>query len=128
MSCEAILRNEIGFFDDANNTSTMLSSRLESDATFLRTIVVDRSTLLVMNVGSVVSSFIIAFILNWRLTLVVLATYPLTISGHLSEVTFVHYPPLLFIRYCNALVDTKTPFSVFPFSIRDSSCEALVVT
>ncbi|CAM8901165.1 unnamed protein product [Rhodiola kirilowii] len=89
MIFSAILRNEIGFFDDANNTSALLSSRLESDATFLRTIVVDRSTLLVMNIGSVVASFIIAFILNWRLTLVVLATYPLTISGHLSERLFL---------------------------------------
>uniref|UniRef100_A0A7N0TAH2 Uncharacterized protein n=1 Tax=Kalanchoe fedtschenkoi TaxID=63787 RepID=A0A7N0TAH2_KALFE len=89
MIFSAILRNEIGFFDDPNNTSAMLSSRLETDATFLRTVVVDRSTLLIMNIGSVVSSFVIAFILNWRLTLVVLATYPLTISGHLSERLFL---------------------------------------
>ncbi|XP_021832539.1 ABC transporter B family member 2 [Prunus avium] len=85
----AILRNEIGWFDDTNNTSSMLSSRLESDATLLRTIVVDRSTILLQNVGLVVASFIIAFILNWRITLVVLATYPLIISGHISEKLFM---------------------------------------
>lgn len=80
------MRNEIGWFDDANNTSSMLSSRLESDATLFRTIIVDRSTILIQNLGLVVTSFIIAFILNWRITLVVLATYPLIISGHISEV------------------------------------------
>ncbi|XP_050378891.1 ABC transporter B family member 2-like [Argentina anserina] len=85
----AILRNEIGWFDDTNNTSAMLSSRLESDATLLRTIVVDRSTILLQNVGLIVASFIIAFILNWRITLVVLATYPLIISGHISEKLFM---------------------------------------
>ncbi|KAL6176028.1 hypothetical protein ACLB2K_052664 [Fragaria x ananassa] len=85
----AILRNEIGWFDDTNNTSSMLSSRLESDATLLRTIVVDRSTILLQNVGLIVASFIIAFILNWRITLVVLATYPLIISGHISEKLFM---------------------------------------
>jgi len=73
----------------------MLSSRLETDATFLRTIIVDRSTILLQNVGLVVASFIIAFMLNWRITLVVLATYPLIISGHISEVSsssiFLHY-------------------------------------
>lgn len=80
------MRNEIGWFDDVNNTSSMLASRLESDATLLRTIVVDRSTILLQNVGLVVAGFVIAFILNWRITLVVLATYPLVISGHISEV------------------------------------------
>lgn len=64
----------------------MLASRLESDATLLRTVVVDRSTILLQNVGLVVTSFILAFMLNWRLTLVVISTYPLVISGHISEV------------------------------------------
>ncbi|XP_043807365.1 ABC transporter B family member 2 isoform X2 [Manihot esculenta] len=85
----AILKNEIGWFDDLNNTSSMLASRLESDATLLRTIVVDRTTILLQNVGLVVTSFVIAFILNWRITLVVLATYPLIISGHISEKLFM---------------------------------------
>ncbi|XP_042438125.1 ABC transporter B family member 2-like [Zingiber officinale] len=85
----AILRNEIGWFDDVSNTSAMLSSRLETDATLLRTIVVDRSTILLQNVGMLVTSLIIAFILNWRVTLVVLATYPLMVSGHISEKLFM---------------------------------------
>lgn len=84
----AILRNEIGWFDDTNNTSSMLSSRLESDATLLRTIVVDRSTILLQNVGFVFTAFTIGFFLNWRITLVVIATYPLIISGHISEVSY----------------------------------------
>uniref|UniRef100_A0A6N2JYJ3 Uncharacterized protein n=1 Tax=Salix viminalis TaxID=40686 RepID=A0A6N2JYJ3_SALVM len=89
MMFSAILRNEIGWFDDMNNTSSMLTSRLESDATLLRTIVVDRSTILLHNVGLIVTSFIIAFTLNWRITLVVIATYPLIISGHISEKLFM---------------------------------------
>ncbi|KAL1222819.1 ABC transporter B family member 10 [Cardamine amara subsp. amara] len=85
----AILRNEIGWFDKVDNTSSMLASRLETDATLLRTIVVDRSTILLENFALVVTSFIISFILNWRLTLVVLATYPLIVSGHISEKIFM---------------------------------------
>lgn len=64
----------------------MLSSQLETDATLLRTIVVDRATILLQNVGMIVTSLVIAFILNWRITLVVIATYPLMVSGHISEV------------------------------------------
>ncbi|XP_059656832.1 ABC transporter B family member 2-like [Cornus florida] len=89
MMFSAILRNEIGWFDDTTNTSSMLASRLESDATLLRTVVVDRATILIQNFGLVTTSFIIAFILNWRLTLVVMATYPLIISGHISEKLFM---------------------------------------
>ncbi|KAJ6308470.1 hypothetical protein OIU76_018120 [Salix suchowensis] len=89
MMFSAILRNEIGWFDDLNNTSPMLTGRLQSDATLLQTITVDRTTILLHNVGLVVTSFIIAFILNWRITLVVIATYPLLISGHISEKLFM---------------------------------------
>ncbi|XP_057977379.1 ABC transporter B family member 2-like isoform X2 [Malania oleifera] len=89
MMFSAILRNEIGWFDETNNTSSMLTSRLETDATLLQTIVVDRSTILIQNVGLVITSFIVAFLLNWRITLVVLATYPLIISGHISEKLFM---------------------------------------
>ena len=80
------MRNEIGWFDEVDNTSSMLASRLESDATLLKTIVVDRSTILLQNLGLVVTSFVISFMLNSRLTLVVVATFPLVISGHISEV------------------------------------------
>ncbi|KAI5639554.1 hypothetical protein M9H77_00629 [Catharanthus roseus] len=85
----AILRNEIGWFDDVNNTSSMLASRLEADATLLKSVVVDRTTILLQNVGLAATAFIIAFILNWRLTLVVIATYPLMVSGHISEKLFM---------------------------------------
>lgn len=87
---KAMLRNEMGWFDDVNNTSTMLASQLESEASLLRTVVVDRSTILLQNVGLIVTSFIIAFILNWRLTLVLIAMYPLVISGHISERIFMN--------------------------------------
>ncbi|KAI8546875.1 hypothetical protein RHMOL_Rhmol07G0153400 [Rhododendron molle] len=89
MMFSAILKNEIGWFDDINNTSSMLASRLEGDATLLRNVVVDCSAVLIQNLGLIVTSFIIAFILNWRLALVVMAMYPLIISGHLSEKMFM---------------------------------------
>ncbi|KAE8723614.1 ABC transporter B family member 2 [Hibiscus syriacus] len=64
----SILKNEIGWFDDQNNSSSMLASRLESDVTFLKAVVVDRTSILIQNLGLVVAAFIIAFILNWRIT------------------------------------------------------------
>ncbi|KAK8520733.1 hypothetical protein V6N12_004661 [Hibiscus sabdariffa] len=37
----------------------------------------------------VIAAFTIAFILNWRITLVILATFPWIISGHISEKLFM---------------------------------------
>ncbi|CAA6669644.1 unnamed protein product [Spirodela intermedia] len=85
----AMLKNEIGWFDEMENSSSILASRLETDATLLKMIVVDRSTILLQNIGMIVCSLIIAFILNWRITLVLLATYPLIVSGHISEKLFM---------------------------------------
>ena len=119
----AILRNEIGWFDKVDNTSSMLASQLESDSTLLRTIVVDRSTILLENFGLVVTSFIISFILNWRLTLVVLATYPLIISGHISEVN------TQFIAFYISFTFKHFRFFIFFFVVvvfvRNFSCKAM---
>lgn len=116
MCFAAILKNEIGWFDDTGNTSSMLSSRLESDATLLRTIVVDRSTILLQNVGLLVASLIIAFILNWRITLVVLAAYPLLICGHISEVKLSALG-LMKIKFCSISMKLiYLPFFFFLFS------------
>lgn len=90
----AILKNEIGWFDETSNNSSTLSSRLEADATLLKTIVVDRTTILIQNISLALTSFVIAFILNWRLTLVVMAMYPLLVTAQISEVcsfSFKHY-------------------------------------
>ncbi|KAJ6806125.1 ABC transporter B family member 2-like isoform X1 [Iris pallida] len=85
----AILRNEIGWFDETSNISSILLSRLETDASLLQLIIVDRSATLLQNMGMIVCSFIIAFILNWRITAVILATYPLIVGGALSEQLFM---------------------------------------
>ncbi|KAF9617406.1 hypothetical protein IFM89_036327 [Coptis chinensis] len=85
----ATLKNEIGWFDDTNNSSSILSSRLEADSALLRTIVVDRSTVLIESVSLTIISFAIGFILNWRITLVLLAIYPLILCGQVSESLFM---------------------------------------
>lgn len=128
MCFAAILKNEIGWFDDTGNTSSMLSSRLESDATLLRTIVVDRSTILLQNVGLLVASLIIAFILNWRITLVVLAAYPLIISGHISEVKLsaLGFMKIKFCSHSMKLIFFS--FLFFVFFYRNFSCKATVAT
>ncbi|KAM0935671.1 putative ABC-type xenobiotic transporter [Dioscorea sansibarensis] len=85
----AILQNEIGWFDDTSHTGTFLSSCLETDATLLQTVIVDRSHILLHNVGLITTSFIITFMLNWRLTLVIVATFPFLIGANICEQFFL---------------------------------------
>jgi ATP-binding cassette subfamily B (MDR/TAP) protein 1 len=52
----------------------------------VRTLVADRCTVLIQNIALIVTALIIAFIENWKITLVVLATYPLLVIAQMSEV------------------------------------------
>ncbi|PIA58612.1 hypothetical protein AQUCO_00500506v1 [Aquilegia coerulea] len=90
MMFSAILRNEIGWFDESSNNSSSLASRLEADATLMKTFVVERTATLVQNMSLSVTSFVIAFMINWRITAVVLATYPLLVGGHIGEKLFMN--------------------------------------
>ncbi|PIA58609.1 hypothetical protein AQUCO_00500504v1 [Aquilegia coerulea] len=90
MMFSAILKNEIGWFDESGNNSSILSSRLEADATLVKTFVVERTGTLVQNISLAILSFAIAFIFDWRITIVVLATYPLLLGGHIGEKLFMN--------------------------------------
>ncbi|KAF5186151.1 Abc transporter b family member [Thalictrum thalictroides] len=90
MMFSAILKNEIGWFDESSNNSSILSSRLEAGATSVKTFVVERTGTLVQNISLAILSFVIAFIFNWRTTAVVLATYPLLLVGHIGERLFMN--------------------------------------
>ncbi|PIA58603.1 hypothetical protein AQUCO_00500501v1 [Aquilegia coerulea] len=90
MMFSAILKNEIGWFDESGNNSSILSSRLEADATLVKSFVVERTGTLVQNISLAILSFAIAFIFDWRITIVILATYPLLLGGHIGEKMFMN--------------------------------------
>jgi ATP-binding cassette subfamily B (MDR/TAP) protein 1 len=82
----AILRNEVGWFDLDENNSNLLASHLASDAVLVRAAVADRLSTLTQNLALTVTAFSIAFYLEWRVTLVILATFPLLIGASVGEV------------------------------------------
>ncbi|KAI5063452.1 hypothetical protein GOP47_0021999 [Adiantum capillus-veneris] len=87
MMFSAILRNEIGWFD--KNNSNLLAARLSSDGTLVKAAIADRISTLLQNLGLVLTAFIIAFWLEWRIALVIVATYPALIASHISENLFL---------------------------------------
>ncbi|KAJ7557609.1 hypothetical protein O6H91_04G001900 [Diphasiastrum complanatum] len=89
MMLTAILRNELGWFDREESSSTQVTSHLASDAANVRAAVGDRISIIVQNLTLVAAAFISAFIIQWRLAIVVLTTFPLLVGSAIGEQLFL---------------------------------------
>ncbi|CAM6127718.1 unnamed protein product [Calypogeia fissa] len=89
MMFKAILRFEVGWFDYDDNNSSLVASRLAADATLVRAAVGDRVSTIMQNGALTLTAFVIAFVLQWKVTLVILATFPLLIGAAIAEQLFL---------------------------------------
>ncbi|GJP52824.1 hypothetical protein CLOM_g11912 [Closterium sp. NIES-68] len=85
----SILRNEIGWFDQDKNNSGAVAARLSSDATLVKGAIGDRISVITQNFSLIVVAFVISFILNWRMALVIIATFPLLIASAAAQQAFL---------------------------------------
>ncbi|KAK7343279.1 hypothetical protein VNO77_11900 [Canavalia gladiata] len=76
MMFSAMLRNEVGWFDEEENSADNLSMRLANDATFVRAAFSNRLSIFIQDSAAVIVAFLIGVLLHWRLALVALATLP----------------------------------------------------
>ncbi|GLT43893.1 hypothetical protein SLA2020_178190 [Shorea laevis] len=82
MMFSAMLRNEVGWFDEEENSADTLSMRLANDATFVRASFSNRLSIFIQDSAAVIVAILIGMLLEWRLALVALATLPvLTVSA-----------------------------------------------
>ncbi|XP_022938956.1 ABC transporter B family member 20 isoform X2 [Cucurbita moschata] len=82
MMFSAMLRNEVGWFDEEENSADTLSMRLANDATFVRATFSNRLSIFIQDSAAVIVALLIGMLLQWRLALVALATLPvLTVSA-----------------------------------------------
>ncbi|CAA6654896.1 unnamed protein product [Spirodela intermedia] len=82
MMFSAILRNEVGWFDEEENSTDNLSIRLANDATFVRAAFSNRLSIFIQDTSAVVVALLVGMLLEWRLALVALGTLPiLTVSA-----------------------------------------------
>lgn len=78
----AMLRNEVGWFDEEENSADTLSMRLANDATFVRAAFSNRLSIFIQDITAVIVALVIGMLLGWRLALVAFATLPvLTVSA-----------------------------------------------
>ncbi|KAL5057697.1 hypothetical protein RYX36_029301 [Vicia faba] len=75
-----ILTFEVGWFDQDENSSGAISSRLANDANVVRSIVGDRMALLVQTFSAVATAYTMGLIISWRLTLVTIAIQPILVA------------------------------------------------
>ncbi|XP_071394235.1 bile salt export pump isoform X1 [Centroberyx affinis] len=74
---QAMLRQEVGWFDDARNSPGALTTRLATDASMVQGATGSQIGMIVNSLTSIGASFIIAFYFSWKLTLVMMCFLPL---------------------------------------------------
>ncbi|CAM8883926.1 unnamed protein product [Rhodiola kirilowii] len=85
MMLAAILRNEVGWFDEEEQNSGLLSARLATDAADVKSAISERISVILQNMTSLLISFIVAFIVEWRVSLLILATFPLLVLANFAQ-------------------------------------------
>ncbi|XP_072969195.1 putative multidrug resistance protein [Typha angustifolia] len=76
-----ILTFEVGWFDQDENSSGAICSRLAKDANVVRSLVGDRMALIIQTVSAVIIAFTMGLVIAWRLALVMIAVQPLIIGS-----------------------------------------------
>ncbi|RXH69346.1 hypothetical protein DVH24_037130 [Malus domestica] len=85
MMLAAILRNEVGWFDEEEHNSNLLTAKLATDAADVKSAVSERISVILQNMTSLLTSFIVAFIVEWRVSLLILATFPLLVLANFAQ-------------------------------------------
>uniref|UniRef100_A0A4W4FYI1 ATP-binding cassette sub-family B member 5 n=1 Tax=Electrophorus electricus TaxID=8005 RepID=A0A4W4FYI1_ELEEL len=79
---KAILRQDIGWFDDHNNAVGVLTTKLATDASLVKGAAGSRLGLATNTLCALGIAVIVAFIYCWQLTLLILACVPLLTGAH----------------------------------------------
>ncbi|KAL8137374.1 hypothetical protein V2J09_003375 [Rumex salicifolius] len=75
-----MLTFEVGWFDQDENSTGSLCSRLAKDANVVRSLVGDRTALIVQTISAVTIATIMGLVIAWKLAIVMLAVQPIIIS------------------------------------------------
>ncbi|XVF03975.1 hypothetical protein REPUB_Repub05bG0040400 [Reevesia pubescens] len=76
---------EISWFDDEENTSAAICTRLATEANMVRSLVGDRMSLLVQAIFGSIFAYAVALKLSWKLSLVMIAVQPLVVGSFYSR-------------------------------------------
>ncbi|RHY22964.1 hypothetical protein DYB32_009344, partial [Aphanomyces invadans] len=77
MAFQAMLRQDIGWFDDPKHSSGALTTRLATDSAAIRSMTAETLNAILINAATLSVAFGIAFYNSWRMTLLFLGVLPI---------------------------------------------------
>ncbi|KAJ4832972.1 ABC transporter B member 15 [Turnera subulata] len=80
-----ILTFEVGWFDQDENSSGAICSRLTKDANVVRSLVGDRMSLLLQTISAVTIAWTMGLVIAWRLAIVMIAIQPIIIASYYTR-------------------------------------------
>ncbi|RCV26909.1 hypothetical protein SETIT_5G283500v2 [Setaria italica] len=89
LSFRSIVHQEVAWFDDPKNSSGALGAKLSVDALNVRRLVGDNLALLAQVTSSLITGLVIAFVADWKLTLIILCAMPLSGAQGYAQVKFL---------------------------------------
>ncbi|KAK7267734.1 hypothetical protein RIF29_20413 [Crotalaria pallida] len=85
----AVLKNEMAWFDQEENESARIASRLALDANNVRSAIGDRISVIVQNTSLILVACTAGFVLQWRLALVLIAVFPVVVGATVLQKMFM---------------------------------------
>jgi len=82
----SLIRNEIGYFDNQENSVGVLTSKLASDAALVKAAITDTVGVVIMNLVTIVVGLFVSFIASWKLSLVTLSMFPVLAFSAMIQV------------------------------------------
>lgn len=76
---------EIGWFDQDENTSAAICARLAVEGNLVRSLIAERTSLLVQVVVTATFAFVLGLVVTWRVAIVAIAMQPLIIGSFYSR-------------------------------------------
>ncbi|CAO1947832.1 unnamed protein product [Urochloa humidicola] len=89
LSFRSIVHQDVAWFDDPKNSSGALGAKLSIDALNVRRLVGDNLALLTQVTSTLIAGFVIAFVADWKLTMIILCAMPLSGAQGYAQVKFL---------------------------------------
>lgn len=105
---QAVLKNEVGWFDREENGSSAVTARLASNGALVHVALSDATSLLLQYVASAVIAMTMGFVIQWRMALITILTFPFSMAGGSMKVR-IHVTLFTNSKHIHLLMHTSTP-------------------